>query len=154
MENDIAGDPMNEKKWSKKTTYSLKDDLKEEGIEISPNTVGKVLKYGKFSLRVNRKTIAETKHPDRNEQAGASKWNPTDHRLFSFISLNWQGVPLRSYDIALGIRSATTRKGLKVEAMLNQNEYKKGIKITDKQMKEINLVKGKRLTQWNYKIAA
>ena len=87
--------------------------------------------------------------------AGASKWNPVDRRLFSFISLNWQGVPLRTYDIALGyINSTTTQKGLKVEAILNQKEYKKGIKITDTQMKEIGLVKGKKRPLWNYEIAA
>ncbi len=54
--------------------------------------------------------------------------------------MNWAGVPLRSYDIMLNyIRSTTTRQGLKVDAILNEKEYEKGIKITDKQMDQINL---------------
>ncbi|MEE9402833.1 MAG: hypothetical protein V3V47_06510, partial [Desulfobacteria bacterium] len=85
---------------------------------------------------------------------GASKWNPTDHRLFSFISMNWAGVPLRSYDIMLNyIRSTTTRQGLKVDAILNEKKYERGIKITDKQMNQINLKKLDTLPQWNYTIA-
>jgi hypothetical protein len=85
---------------------------------------------------------------------GASKWNPTDHRLFSFISMNWAGVPLRSYDIILNqIRKTTTQQGLKVDAILNEKKYEKGIKISDDQMKEINLKKHDILPQWNYTIA-
>ena len=50
---------------------------------------------------------------------GASKWNPIDHRLFSFISLNWAGVPLESYQLILNyIRTTTTQKGLSVDATL------------------------------------
>lgn len=302
MEDNAAGTPTNATKWSRKTTYSLKNDLENYKIFISANSVGKILKYGNYSLRLNRKSIAETKHPDRNEQfeiitatrkrfqnagqpticvdskkkelvgnfknpgkcwkltvdevlnhdfrsqgiglanpygiyepdynlgtvvvgtsrdtsefavdsiitwlnsygfdryghikellvladsggsngalpklwkysiyekiakpygikitvchypSGASKWNMVDHRLFSFITLNWKGVPLRSYDIILGyIRSTTTRKGLKVEAVLNERKYEKGIKISNGQMMEINLTRGNRLPNWNYEISA
>ena len=85
---------------------------------------------------------------------GASKWNPTDHRLFSFVSMNWAGTPLRSYDLMLNyIRSTTTRQGLKVDAILNEKQYEKGIKISDEQINQINLEKHDVLPQWNYTIA-
>lgn len=85
---------------------------------------------------------------------GASKWNPADHRLFSFISMNWAGVPLRSYDIMLNyIRKTTTQEGLKVDAVLNEKKYEKGIKISDKQMSQINLIKHDSIPQWNYTLA-
>lgn len=84
---------------------------------------------------------------------GASKWNPVEHRLFSFISSNWAGVPLKSYDIMLNyIRNTTTRKGLKVDAKLNRKKYEKGIKVDDCDMNDINLKRYKFLPQWNYTI--
>ncbi len=68
--------------------------------------------------------------------------------------MNWAGVPLRSYDIILNqIRKTTTQQGLKVDAILNEKKYEKGIKISDDQMKEINLKKHDILPQWNYTIA-
>ncbi len=85
--------------------------------------------------------------------SGASKWNPTDHRLFSFISMNWAGVPLRSFDIMLNyIRTTTTQNGLKVDAILNEKIYEKGIKINDSQMDEIKLKHHALLPKWNYAI--
>jgi hypothetical protein len=84
---------------------------------------------------------------------GASKWNPVDHRLFSFISINWAGKPLRSYEIMLNfIRNTTTKQGLQVNAILNENKYEKGIKISDAQMNEINIRNNELLPQWNYTI--
>jgi hypothetical protein len=301
LDSNIAGDPTSSCRWTRISTYSLKKKLKDEGVDISSSSVGKILKHGKFSLLKNRKTIAETKHPDRNEQfeiiaavkkefeikgqpvicvdskkkelignfrnpggrwsknadevlthdfrsqsdgianpygiyepvhnvgtvivgtskdtpefavdaigiwlskyaterynnlkellilcdsggsngyrprlwkyslyhkiskpynvkikvchypTGASKWNMVDHRLFSFITLNWQGIPLRSYETVLNcIKSTSTKKGLKVDAELNVKQYEKGIKIDDKQMQNINLVKQEKLTNWNYVIA-
>jgi len=288
-------------KWSRKSTYTVSKELRSINIFIGPKTTGKLLKDMKYSLKSNRKTVAETQHPDRNQQfeiiadmkkefaelgqpaisvdskkkelignfknpgrryvkeadrvlnhdfksmavgianpygiydtivntgivvvgisydtpefavesirlwltsyglnqylgtkkllilcdaggsngyrprlwkyalykkiccffgisvtvchypTGASKWNPTDHRLFSFISMNWAGVPLRSYDIILNqIRKTTTQQGLKVDAILNEKKYEKGIKISNDQMKEINLKKHDILPQWNYTIA-
>lgn len=84
---------------------------------------------------------------------GASKWNPTDHRLFSFISRNWAGEPLRSYEIMLNyIRHTKTSKGLEIQAILNDKAYKKGIKINDQQFNSINWNKHDELAQWNYTI--
>lgn len=300
LENDTAGTATNTLKWSRKSTRSISKQLRIKNIYICANTTGNLLKFMKYSLKVNRKMITETQHPDRNQQfeiisemrhyfanlgqpsisvdskkkelignfknpgkiwtrfaaqvynhdfrsqaigianpfgiydivanngfvvvgtsydtpefavesielwlttygfsqyqdllqllilcdaggsngyrsrlwkyalykkiccrykiaitvchypSGASKWNPIDHRLFSFITMNWAGVPLRSYDIMLNcIRQTTTEKGLKVDAVLNEKKYEKGIKVTDDQMKEINIENYDHLPQWNYTI--
>ena len=84
---------------------------------------------------------------------GASKWNPVEHRLFSQISNNWQGVPLRSYEIILGfIRSTQTTTGLRVQAFLNEKTYERGIRITDREMRAIPIERADELGQWNYTI--
>ena len=85
---------------------------------------------------------------------GASKWNPIEHRLFGPVTYNWQGRPLRSFEIVLEcIRSTSTKKGLKVDAVLNDKEYQKGIKVSNSQMKSINLVRHDELPLWNYSLA-
>jgi hypothetical protein len=300
MTDDIAGCPVSLIRWSRRSTYKLSNELKENGIAACPNSVAKILKDNQFSLKSNRKCIAQTYHPDRNKQfeiiadikkrfedghypiisidskkkelignfknpgktwrknyeevfdhdfrshaigiaspfgifepahnlgtvfmgmsydtaqfavdcidqwlndfapkryssfqkllilcdgggsngarvrlwkyelyhkicqkygiyvrvchypTGASKWNPVEHRLFGPITDNWQGRPLRSFEIALQcIRSTSTKKGLKVEALLNNKEYQKGIKISDSQMKSINLVRDDELPLWNYSL--
>jgi hypothetical protein len=71
---------------------------------------------------------------------GCSKWNPVEHRLFSRISVNWAGKPLRSLRIMLGyIRGATTTTGLTVKACLDDETYGKGQKVTREDMERINL---------------
>lgn len=86
--------------------------------------------------------------------SGASKWNPIEHRLFSEISKNWAGHPLDSYETILKhLRTTSTKTGLRVTARLVQKQYKKGIKITDAQMRELGLVKSETLPQWNYSLA-
>jgi hypothetical protein len=84
---------------------------------------------------------------------GASKWNPVEHRLFSYISINWAGKPLRSFETMLKyIRTTTTQTGLKIRAILNKKKYPTGVKIDDRQMSEINLRVHDTLPQWNYTI--
>lgn len=86
---------------------------------------------------------------------GASKWNPIEHRLFSFISKNWAGQPLTSYEKVLNyIRTTKTQTGLEVRANLLTKRYEKGIEISDEQMKKINLRPGHVLSGWNYTIRA
>src|SRR5260370_1108211 len=59
---------------------------------------------------------------------GTSKWNKIEHRLFSFISLNWKGKPLVNYETVVNLIGGTrTRAGLKVKAVLDANQYKTGI---------------------------
>ncbi len=84
---------------------------------------------------------------------GTSKWNPIEHRLFSYISLNWAGKPLRSFETMLGyIRGTTTETGLKVRALLMDRVYEKGIKVSDQEMKTLNLQRRRVCPTWNYVI--
>jgi hypothetical protein len=84
---------------------------------------------------------------------GASKWNPIEHRLFSYISGNWQGEPLRDYETVLGfIRSTTTTTGLRCRAVLDPTHYPTRVKITDEQKRSIRIRRSKVLPQWNYTI--
>lgn len=85
---------------------------------------------------------------------GASKWNPIEHKMFSHISKNWAGVPLRSYELAMNyINTTTTKKGLSVKAFLHEKEYEKGVCFDKRQVeKEIKIYRNELLPQWNYKI--
>jgi hypothetical protein len=85
---------------------------------------------------------------------GASKWNPIEHRLFSFISANWVAQPLESHETMLNfIRTTRTQQGLKVRARLNTKSYVKGIKVSKEQMEQIQLKRYRVNPQWNYSIA-
>jgi hypothetical protein len=82
---------------------------------------------------------------------GASKWNPIEHRLFSYISLNWTGKPLCTLTTMLGyIRDTTTQTGLKVKAFLVERRFEKGIKVPTKVMNRLNLVRRRVCPDWNY----
>jgi hypothetical protein len=82
---------------------------------------------------------------------GASKWNPIEHRLFSYISVNWAGKPLRTFETLLGyMRDTTTETGLRVKAILSRKVYQKAIKVSDKEMATLNLTRRKICPQWNY----
>jgi len=84
---------------------------------------------------------------------GASKWNPIEHRLFSYISMNWAGKPLRTFETLLGyLRNTTTETGLRVKATLSRKVYQKCIKVSDKEMAMLNLTRRKVCPQWNYVI--
>jgi hypothetical protein len=84
---------------------------------------------------------------------GCSKWNPIEYRLFSQISKNWEGVPLRSLPIMLGyIRGTTTTTGLTVTAHLDEGVYRKGQKITREESENLNLEGHETLPEWNYTI--
>ena len=84
---------------------------------------------------------------------GTSKWNKIEHRLFSFISMNWRGKPLVSHQTIIKLISATrTSKGLTVQCELDDNEYTRGRKITDEQMASINLKCDAFHGEWNYTI--
>ena len=300
MPADTAGDPRSEKKWSRKDTRSISREMHAQGVRLCPHTAGKLLRHRKYSLRVNRQSIAETPHPDGNRQferiadfrkrfedagspilsrdtqkkelignfrkaggawsrepelvnphdfrsqasaltspyglyepvqnrgtivigtsadtpefavdclerwiaewgwttypsrkeilllcdrggshgyrprfckyglyqtiarahgitvtvchypPGASKWNPVEPRLFSFISLEWAGHPLRSLDAMITyLPSTTTQTGLQVRALLNERPYAKGKTVPDHLFKEIPLSNHSELPTWNYTI--
>lgn len=84
---------------------------------------------------------------------GASKWNPIEHRLFSEISKNWAGCPLENHLTILNYaRTTTTTTGLRVRAHLVRRHYKKGVKITDAQLRELKITTDDDLPRWNYTI--
>jgi hypothetical protein len=82
---------------------------------------------------------------------GTSKWNRIEHRMFSFISINWRGKPLTSYQAVINLISATTTStGLKVYAQLDENEYRTKIKVTDAELAAVNLKRHSFHGDWNY----
>jgi hypothetical protein len=85
---------------------------------------------------------------------GTSKWNKIEHRLFSFITINWRGKPLRSYRTVVQLIAATiTDTGLKVRAELDQNKYPKGVKVSDAQLAAVSLSRHSFHGDWNYTIS-
>jgi len=84
---------------------------------------------------------------------GTSKWNKIEHRLFSYITQNWRGKPLISHEVIVSlISSTTTSKGLVVHCELDENEYPKGIKVSDKDLSKVNLEADDFHGEWNYRI--
>jgi Rhodopirellula transposase DDE domain len=84
---------------------------------------------------------------------GTSKWNKIEHRLFSFISQNWRGKPLVSHETIVNLIAATTTKaGLNVTCELDRSWYPSGIKVSRKQMEEVNLRRDTFHGEWNYTI--
>jgi hypothetical protein len=84
---------------------------------------------------------------------GTSKWNAIEHQLFSFISINWRAKPLVAYEFMLElIRHTTTKSGLVVNAILDQNPYPTGIKIPDEQMELLHIERDEFHPDWNYTI--
>jgi hypothetical protein len=82
---------------------------------------------------------------------GCSKWNPVERRLFSQISVNWAGKPLRSLGIMLGyIRGTTTKTGLTVTARLDETTYKKSQKVSREQIDGLRLTRHGVCPDWNY----
>ena len=82
---------------------------------------------------------------------GTSKWNKIEHRLFSFISMNWRGKPLTSFETILNlISSTTTKSGLTVKAEIDLNKYPKGIKVSDAQMRLLAIRRNEFHGEWNY----
>ena len=84
---------------------------------------------------------------------GTSKWNKIEHRLFSFISSNWRGEPLRDYETVVHlIAKTTTAKGLKVKCRLDRRKYPTGRKVSKEEMKRVNMKPSRFHGEWNYVI--
>ena len=84
---------------------------------------------------------------------GTSKWNKIEHRLFSFISQNWRGKPLLSFEVIVNLIAATTTtKGLKVQAELDSGTYPAGTKIDDSELAGVRLRRDAFHGDWNYEI--
>tara|TARA_B100000749_G_scaffold28471_1_gene19980 strand:- start:15 stop:848 length:834 start_codon:yes stop_codon:yes gene_type:complete len=85
--------------------------------------------------------------------SGASKWNPIEHRVFSQISRNWAGYPLRTLHRILSfIRATTTSRGLSIDAEVDPVTYEKGIKISDSHMRSLNIARRRFCSELNYTI--
>jgi hypothetical protein len=84
---------------------------------------------------------------------GTSKWNKIEHRMFSFITKNWRGRPLLSYQTIVNLIGSTkTRAGLKIKAQLTRKKYPKGIKITDAELAKVNIYPADFHGDWNYSV--
>jgi hypothetical protein len=82
---------------------------------------------------------------------GTSKWNKIEHRLFSFITINWRGRPLTSLEVIVQlIGSTTTSKGLRVQATLDRNNYAKGIKVNEADFEALVIDRHEFRGEWNY----
>jgi Rhodopirellula transposase DDE domain len=84
---------------------------------------------------------------------GTSKWNKIEHCMFSFITMNWKGKPLVSYETIIKLISGTkTKKGLTVASRLDESEYNKGVKISDEDMEKLQIEFHYLHPKWNYSI--
>ena len=85
---------------------------------------------------------------------GTSKWNKIEHRLFCHITQNWRGRPLTSrLAIVELIAATTTKSGLTVRCELDENSYAKGVKVSDDEMRALNITHDPFHPEWNYSIA-
>jgi hypothetical protein len=84
---------------------------------------------------------------------GTSKWNKIEHRLFCFITKNWRGRPLTSYEVIVNlIANTTTANGLIVKAALDTGHYETGIAVTDEELARVKITPAKFHGEWNYVI--
>jgi hypothetical protein len=82
---------------------------------------------------------------------GTSKWNKIEHRMFSYITKNWRGRPLTSYEVIVNlIANAQTETGLEIKAQIDTAHYPTGIKITDEELQALQLEKSEFHGEWNY----
>ncbi|MGA2118610.1 MAG: hypothetical protein ABSH56_28115 [Bryobacteraceae bacterium] len=85
---------------------------------------------------------------------GTSKWNKIEHRLFSFISLNWKGKPLINFETVVNLIGGTgTKTGLKVKAILDTDQNETGVELSKKDMDELLLSRHKTHPEWNHTLS-
>ncbi len=82
---------------------------------------------------------------------GTSKWNKIEHRLFSFISINWRGKPLISHEVITSLIASTT--GLKVYAQLDERPYPKEVQVTDEELTAVNITRHPFHGEWNEQLS-
>lgn len=109
-------------------------------------------KLWKYSLQQLANATSLTVHVC-HYPPGTSKWNDIEHSMFSFITINWRAKPLTAYEVVLElIRHTTTKTGLKIDAVLDENHYETGRKITEEQMKQVDIQGDEFHPEWNYTI--
>jgi hypothetical protein len=83
-----------------------------------------------------------------------SKWNKIEHRMFSFVSLNWRGKPLESLEVIINLIAATTTStGLKIYAQLDERTHEKGVEVSDQQLAAVRITRNAFHGEWNYAIS-
>src|SRR6266487_5721700 len=106
------------------------------------------LQWGEKPTLEEELTITVVHYPP-----ATSKWNKIEHRLFSFISINWRAKPLTSLEVVLELLSHTTSKeGLEVTAVKDGKTYPTGLKVTDEELAALNIVRDSFHGEWNYTI--
>lgn len=144
-----------------------------ESIRRWWNTVGRKLYAGKTELLITSdgggsngitRRLWKTELQDLANETGlsitvthlppaTSKWNKIEHRLFSFISINWRAKPLTSLEVIIELLNhTTTKEGLTVQALVDKNTYPTGIKISDKEFNTVNIIRNDFHGDWNYTI--
>ena len=90
----------------------------------------------------------------RHYPPGTSKWNKIEHRMFCHITQNWRGRPLTDRAAVVELIAATTTKtGLTIQSALDLKTYKKGIKVSNAEMKRLNIKADELHPKWNYTIS-
>src|SRR3989344_5745944 len=85
---------------------------------------------------------------------GTSKWNKIEHKMFSFISMNWKGKPLRNYEIIINLIEGTqTKNGLKIKAKIDKKIYELKQKVSNEEFEKINFLRHEINPQWNYTLS-
>jgi Rhodopirellula transposase DDE domain len=84
---------------------------------------------------------------------GTSKWNKIEHRMFSFITMNWRAQPLISHEVIVNLIAGTrTKSGLAVHAELDTSSYPKGVVVTDAELATVRIEPDKFHGDWNYRV--
>jgi transposase len=137
--------------------YEMGEDVYKDATEIYINadgggSNGSRVRLWKVELQKLANEINKTIHVS-HFPPGTSKWNKIEHKMFCFISKNWRGKPLiDTATIVQLIANTTTKKGLTIKSKLDEKLYEKGIKISDKELAQINIAKEIFHGEWNYKI--
>jgi len=140
------GDPMSLVKWTTRSLAHLVKGLSKQGHTIKKTALAELLHELGYSLKVNKKAMEGVSHPDR-------EWNKIEHRLFSFISINWRAKPLASLETVIELIShTTTKEGLQVTAIKDSNTYPTGITVTDAELNSLNIIRDPFHGEWNYTI--
>jgi transposase len=145
VDEEARGDPQGPLRWTAKSVRQIADALGELGHEVHFTSVAKLLRGLGYSLQANRKTKVCHFPP------ATSKWNKIEHRLFSFISINWRAKPLVSLEVIINLIAATTtRTGLEVYAQLDQRAYPDKVRVSDTELGAVSLQRAPFHPDWNY----
>lgn len=139
--------------WKNEGKDRFKDAQKLYIVADGGGSNGSRVRLWKSELKKFAEETGLTIHVSHFPPA-TSKWNKIEHRLFSYISINWRGKPLTSLAVIIGLINGTkTAKGLTVKALLDENKYEKGIKISDEQLANLKIQKNNFHGEWNYIVA-